>query len=177
MFRMCAIVKIIATFNFEFFSYNHSYLDERLCKANERSSPSIDNQSDLIPTPTVTIMVESPKDPPPNAEHFGLADISIPIIQPVQLVQSESDIISCSQSESTIIQIEEPIDVNLPRDTSNIFYDYTGPEQPAEYDQESSSPLVPSSDCTNTSTIQIDDRAELMQYDDDDEDDHHQHSS
>lgn len=82
-------------------------------KASSSISTSDPIYSDgLIPTPCVTIMVESPKEPPNN--EFGLDLTSIP--EPVL------------QSSTTVINIEDPIDVNEQRDISNIFYDYTAPD-------------------------------------------------
>ncbi|XP_053686952.1 sodium channel protein 60E-like [Sabethes cyaneus] len=62
------------------------------------------------PRPVVTICVESPKESPDT---------------PDQQKQSPP------QQQDTVIDMvdPEPIDVNLPRDTSNIFYDYEEPKE------------------------------------------------
>lgn len=63
-------------------------------------------------------MVESPHDPPNSDFSIDMRHIS------------ESDG-KCSdnvaKSSATVIDIEDPIDVNVPRDTTNIFYDYAEP--------------------------------------------------
>ncbi|XP_058466071.1 sodium channel protein 60E isoform X1 [Malaya genurostris] len=59
--------------------------------------------SDDVPRPVVTICVESPQESPDTPEQRQQQDAVIDIIDP------------------------EPIDVNLPRDTTNIFYDYEEP--------------------------------------------------
>ncbi|XP_055685880.1 sodium channel protein 60E isoform X1 [Lutzomyia longipalpis] len=64
-----------------------------------RRPPDLPPQDDVHtfgpPTSTVTIMVDSPKEPP-------VGDFS----------------------PSSVIDVNEPIDVNMPVDTTNIFYDY-----------------------------------------------------
>ena len=63
--------------------------------------------SDEGPRPVVTICVESPKESPDTPDQQQLPrDTVIAMVDP------------------------EPIDVNLPRDTSNIFYDYEEPKEP-----------------------------------------------
>ena len=61
------------------------------------------------PHPIVTICVESPKDSPVD-EHKHLPQT--PTIPVETVIQERS------------ANINEPIDVNIPRDTTNIFYDY-----------------------------------------------------
>lgn len=65
------------------------------------------------PHPIVTICVESPKDSPVD-EHKNLPQTPTITTPPIETV---------IQERSANI-INEPIDVNIPRDTSNIFYDY-----------------------------------------------------
>lgn len=61
------------------------------------------------PRPVVTICVESPKESPDTPEQHQLP----------------------SGGDTVIAMVDpEPIDVNLPRDTSNIFYDYEEPKEP-----------------------------------------------
>lgn len=98
--------------------------------------PEDNNSCLLTAQPIVTIMVDSPKDPP-NSE-FG-----------VKVVSKDSSIASttsdcdrdqkCSSDEQAFtfpppppIDPNEPIDVNQPRDTTDIFYDYEEPIQPNE---------------------------------------------
>lgn len=121
------------------------YIDERPIKPPEkRFSPNSSSASsytpdplltDLIPQPTVTIMVESPKEAPNSG--FSM-EPRMPI-QTSTSTNNDSDISSTNyvveisspvtspvetSATSTIINIDEPIDVNIPRDTTNIFYDY-----------------------------------------------------
>lgn len=60
-------------------------------------------------------MVESPHEPPNS-------DFSINV--PAAAVAAEDR--ECS-ADQVVIDIDEPIDVNVPRDTTNIFYDYAEP--------------------------------------------------
>lgn len=113
----------------------HFFLpDEKAILSGEHKlSPSISTVDQiypdgLIPMPSVTIMVESPKEPPNN--DFGL-DLTASLI--AQQAESTTSSVTPSPSQSTIanstiIDIEDPIDVNVQRDTSNIFYHYTEPE-------------------------------------------------
>lgn len=66
------------------------------------------------PRPVVTICVESPTESPETPDQQ----------RQQQLVSQQSP------QRDTVIDIvdPEPIDVNLPRDTSNIFYDYEEPK-------------------------------------------------
>lgn len=79
-------------------------------------------------------MVESPKEPPSNNFCMELSTTNnITTLQKSSdgssPVTSHSHIFSSSASavNSTIINIDELIDVNIPRDTTNIFYDYMEP--------------------------------------------------
>ncbi|XP_065093737.1 sodium channel protein 60E isoform X3 [Ochlerotatus camptorhynchus] len=69
------------------------------------------------PRPVVTICVESPRESPDSPQH------SHPPQQPPPPLPQD-----------TVIDMvdPEPIDVNLPRDTSNIFYDYEEPKEDAK---------------------------------------------
>lgn len=88
-----------------------------------------DNGLFVNPESIVTIMVESPKEPP-NSE-FGtsfssppppkLDDADTSVTMTEGNVRDASDV---SISNVIIDDIQEPIDVNTPRDTSNIFYAY-----------------------------------------------------
>lgn len=81
----------------------------------------------------VKIMVESPKDPP-NIE-FGVASSQATTVvqqktdskpQTEQILQTSSSTSSTATTppNKSIADIQEPIDVNTPRDTTNIFYAY-----------------------------------------------------
>ncbi|KAJ6635625.1 Sodium channel protein 60E [Pseudolycoriella hygida] len=96
--------------------------DEKSLKSIERThsgGPFEPESNILIPQPIVTIMVESPHDPPNS-------DFSIDMRQ---LSEYSDGICSDNVDKSavTVIDIDEPIDVNVPRDTTNIFYDYAEP--------------------------------------------------
>lgn len=68
----------------------------------------------LLPMPTVTIMVESPQDAP------SIDFVSIAQRQPAPA------------TSNVIIDIDTPIDVNVPRDTTNIYYDYASDAEGAD---------------------------------------------
>lgn len=73
----------------------------------------------------VRIMVESPKDPP-NVE-FGVAFPQTTVVRQKTDPMMEPEQIDCLASSSVpdaIEDVQEPIDVNTPRDTTNIFYAY-----------------------------------------------------
>lgn len=78
----------------------------------------------------VKIMVESPKDPP-NIE-FGVASSqATTVVQQETNSKPQTEQINIQTSSSSITppnesiaDIQEPIDVNTPRDTTNIFYAY-----------------------------------------------------
>lgn len=87
------------------------------------TSDSIENCSDNFIKPIVTICVESPKDPPSGdfAINMDYHDL-------------ESN--QAKMHQSIEIQIDEPIDVNEERDTTNIFYDYQEEEVQQLIDKE-----------------------------------------
>ena len=76
----------------------------------------------------VKIMVESPKEPP-NVE-FGVAFPHTTVVQikTESIEQQQQQPQSTDGTSTTAVQlaadIQEPIDVNIPRDTTNIFYAY-----------------------------------------------------
>ncbi len=99
------------------------FSDEKSLKSFDRTHSPIAFESEsnaLTPQPIVTIMVESPHEPPNSDFSIDMRTIS------------ESDG-KCAandtldQSTPTVIDIDDPIDVNVPRDTTNIFYDYAEP--------------------------------------------------
>lgn len=134
-------------------------ISERRFPASPSSSDLLsDRRTDLIPQPTVTIMVESPQEAPINC----FPNDSIPAYVAVT-DQPEAGTV---RSQETVIDIDVPIDVNIPRDTTNIFYDYSpevDPHQSISYNQPrlnsnlsdqvsdtSSSPVVSSTDVPST---------------------------
>lgn len=80
----------------------------------------------------VKIMVESPKEPP-NIE-FGVAFPQIAVVREKTETTTTTNAITCSNTttitttpdiQSTACStLQDPIDVNTPRDTANIFYAY-----------------------------------------------------
>lgn len=75
--------------------------------------------------------MESPQDCPPPTDFAA------------RMRLTEADLMG--ESIDSIVNVDEPIDVNLPRDVSNIFYDY---EEPTGENREtsrgtSSFPTVP----------------------------------
>ena len=125
------------------------------------STISIDpSNNELIPQPAVTIMVESPKDAPANDFGMELTMRKMSSSEVASPTRSEISDTSAAQSppppplpprESTVINIDEPIDVNVPRDTSNIFYDYTNPSMHTEHEQ--SAPIIRRQQSPTTTTI------------------------
>lgn len=80
------------------------------------SNHSIKSSNVLDPQPTVTICVQSPTDPP----HGDFTPP--PFLENNTILDDDDDEL-----------IDEPIDVTIERDTTNIFYDYheiTDDEQP-----------------------------------------------
>lgn len=119
------MVIVIVFLTFFFFNYFIFLLDEqKRIKTPEImvTSDSIENCSDNFIKPIVTICVESPKDPPSGdfAINMDYHDL-------------ESN--QLKMNESIEIQIDEPIDVNEERDTTNIFYDYQEEEQLIDKDE------------------------------------------
>lgn len=91
----------------------------------------IDTDNDLFVNPEsiVTIMVESPKEPP-NSD-FGMSFSSPPLPKlddsDISVATTDANVHDTSDvSVSNVIveDIRQPIDVNTPRDTTNIFYAY-----------------------------------------------------
>lgn len=66
-------------------------------------------------------MVESPHEAPANDFTVESKPSSSQRSDPSNNRQSPT-------SNATVIDIDEPIDVNMPRDTTNIFYDYSQTE-------------------------------------------------
>lgn len=83
-----------------------------------------DNDLFVNPDSIVTIMVESPKDPP-NSD-FATSFSSPPPPKSDEPDESMTDADAADVCESNVVidDIQEPIDVNTPRDTTNIFYAY-----------------------------------------------------
>lgn len=76
-----------------------------------------ESDAELLTTqPIVTIMVDSPKDPPNIG--FGIDNETQPLVKQPSIDQA----FTFDVQES--VDVNKPIDVNEPRDTTNIFYDY-----------------------------------------------------
>lgn len=97
-------------------------ISERRFTPSPSSDQLTDRRTELIPQPTVTIMVESPQDAPIN---YLPNDPPPPAYAATEQPDSES-----TRQHETIIDIDVPIDVNIPRDTTNIFYDYSPEADP-----------------------------------------------
>lgn len=127
-------------------------LDEQVKKPQKSSTPSQllatstgESVDDLDPVGNnesiVKIMVESPKEPP-NVE-FGVAFPQTAVVR--NKTESTHEIEQTDDQDAltsvvTLVtdNIQEPIDVNIPRDTTNIFYAYEETEvdnsfQPAQF--------------------------------------------
>ncbi|XP_037037155.1 sodium channel protein 60E isoform X3 [Bradysia coprophila] len=90
--------------------------DEKSLKSFDRSHSPIAFESNVLtPQPIVTIMVESPHEPPHS-------DFSINVQN-----APDTDRQGVTTVDQVVIDIDDPIDVNVPRDTTNIFYDYAEP--------------------------------------------------
>lgn len=96
-----------------------SQLHVETCEATDELDP-VGNQESIV-----KIMVESPKEPP-NVE-FGVAFPQTAVVriktESTQEIE-QTDGQSSSTSVTLVTDIQEPIDVNIPRDTTNIFYAY-----------------------------------------------------
>lgn len=104
--------------------------DDLTKEKNRKSTPAsihIQPEDDLdhltTKQPPVTIMVESPKDPP-NVD-FGVNLTTSSDIQPFSIDASKAT----NKTTFTFDDVNQPIDVNKPRDTSNIFYAYEEPNE------------------------------------------------
>lgn len=147
-------------------------LDEHAIKAtNKAKAPSPfrspvnnvgENDNDLFVNPEsiVTIMVESPKEPP-NSD-FGTSFSSPPLPvsdDPETVTAIEEDVHDASHvSTSNVIadDIQEPIDVNTPRDTTNIFYAYEETDADVSNLQITVEQILPvDSNLTHSSTSQV----------------------
>lgn len=117
----------------EFLSYFD--LDEQIKRPQKSPTPSqlhvspCEATDELDPVGNlesiVKIMVESPKEPP-NVE-FGVAFPQTAVVQKKTESTQEieqTDGQNASTSVTLVTDIQEPIDVNIPRDTTNIFYAY-----------------------------------------------------
>lgn len=106
--------------------YNTSDVEENLTPSDIRRPPEIkispgsdENYPGMcVPESIVKIMVESPKDPPQ-------VDYAFPSIQPV--VVTPVEVIADRSAEEGEDLTAIKIDVNMPVDTTNIFYDYEEP--------------------------------------------------
>lgn len=120
-----------------YFCFPENQANERSRKASPCNfkMPASNDTEYLSTQPIVTIMVDSPKDPP-NSE-FGASTASAEPQTPSAETSSAQQASGQAAFKFDIpppppIDSNEPIDVNEPRDTSNIFYDYEEPKQPGE---------------------------------------------
>lgn len=121
------LTRVRFTFKFQFLysqlKQKNLFPDEKSIKSMERTHSAVPFQSQtdaLTPQPIVTIMVESPHEPPNS-------DFSIDMRHVSDSDGKSMDNDAVDQSSATVIDIDDPIDVNGPRDTTNIFYDYAEP--------------------------------------------------
>lgn len=86
----------------------------------------------------VKIMVESPKEPPQLDYSTATTTAEAPMAKSPPPVPPRRDRPAPVDSDEIQVVPEEPIDVNMPVDTTNLFYHYEGP-QPAETAPDTSS--------------------------------------
>lgn len=103
-------------------------------------------------------MVESPKEPPNSDFCTSFSSPPLPISDdPETVTTTDGDVHDASHvSTSNVIidDIQEPIDVNTPRDTTNIFYAYE--ETDADVSDLQSEQILPvDSNLTHSSTSQV----------------------
>lgn len=101
------------------------------CEGDDSLDPD-GNQGSIV-----KIMVESPKEPP-NVE-FGVA-FPQPAVVRIKTETTQDIEQTDGQTSSTAVtlatDIQEPIDVNIPRDTTNIFYAYEETEIDNSFQQQ-----------------------------------------
>lgn len=173
----CVLVHRIRNFGigcdsiFDHYNLHHFILDENSSRATQkpktptpfRCPAGTDNGLFVNPESIVTIMVESPKEPP-NSE-FGTS-FSSPPPPPSKLDDSNTSVsmtesnvhnpTDLSISNVIIDDIQEPIDVNTPRDTTNIFYAYEETDASVSDPQISIEQSVPvDSNQTNPNVSQV----------------------
>lgn len=112
----------------------HPFADDRSAKMSFSPGGSYHTNtsagpSALCPLPTVTIMVESPQDPPSN-DFPPMISVNPPSTSATssgdeQRLPTTSTAAAAAAAGNVVIDMDTPIDVNVPRDTSNIFYDYS----------------------------------------------------
>lgn len=134
----------------------HQFIDDASKKALQKLlTPShlLPNDDDNNLESIVKIMVESPKEPP-NIE-FGVASPQTTVVREKTETTTTTNTITDSNTTTTTTTItttpeiqstacstlQDPIDVNTPRDTANIFYAY---EETDTCDDHMPSPLVAS---------------------------------
>lgn len=96
----------------------------------------------------VKIMVESPKTPPNVEYEFGVAFPQTAVVRKKtesiqQEIEQTDDQTSLASVTLVTDNIQEPIDVNIPRDTTNIFYAYEETEVDNSFQSQSPQPLPP----------------------------------
>lgn len=100
--RTTAIFKCIIYFHRKFVFLSEKYIQEKICKPTDLQSIigenlEIENFNTIGQHPIVTIQVDSPKESPTS---------------------------STKEEQQLTNLFNEPIDVNLPCDTTNVFYEY-----------------------------------------------------
>lgn len=88
-----------------------------------------DDDSTANPESIVTIMIESPKEPA-NIDFGVVFPQTDALEQPIedQTHETSKTEAASSSTDGVVTDVQEPIDVNIPRDTSNIFYAYDDAE-------------------------------------------------
>lgn len=114
------------------------------CETADELDP-VGNQESIV-----KIMVESPKTPPNVEYEFGVAFPQTAVVRKKtestqQEIEQTDDQSSLTSDPLVTDNIQEPIDVNIPRDTTNIFYAYEETEVDNSFQSQSpaSPPLPP----------------------------------
>lgn len=138
--RVC--VMILCSFSFKYFDGIYqiriSFVDDSGKAKTVSVSPFRnttagnfdDNDLFMNPESIVTIMVESPKEPP-NSDFntsFSSSTPAPPNASEGLVTSTDDSTVQCvsdvAASDIIVDDVQIPIDVNTPRDTSNIFYAY-----------------------------------------------------
>lgn len=114
----------------------------------------------------VKICIDSPKEPP-NVE-FGVAFLQTAVVrnktESIQEIEQTDGQSSPTSVTLVTDNIQEPIDVNIPRDTTNIFYAYEETEVDNSFQSQQSQLDSPSASIQNIhETIDITDTSRNIQ--------------
>lgn len=96
----------------------------RIPSRGDETIDDVENQESIV-----KIMVESPKDPP-NSGFVSTFPVPTMAISSQEPSGSHSIQVSEEIGKTDDQIINEPIDVNVPYDTSNLFYAYEGADEP-----------------------------------------------